>query len=151
MKKISFILLLGFLVSCTSNTILEPPKDLIPKDTMSLLIQEMMVASSSEFIKNKNLQNHLNYMPFVYDRFKIDSSRFQRSNLYYISRIDDYIKVFEDAKKSLDDSLSYYKEIKRKRDSIRRDSLNALKKKKNQKKADTLQNKTILLDSLSKK
>ena len=56
MKKISSIFLFIFLVSCTSNTIFKEPKDLIPKDTMSLLIQEMMIASSAKNVKNINLE-----------------------------------------------------------------------------------------------
>ena len=90
MNKISYLLIFIFLVSCTSNTIFEKPKDLIPKDTMSLLVQEMMIASSAKFIKNKNLERKINYMPLVYDLFKIDSIRFQSSNLYYLSKIDLY-------------------------------------------------------------
>ena len=44
MKKLSYLLVFIFLVSCTSNTIFKEPKDLIPKDTMSLLLQDMMIA-----------------------------------------------------------------------------------------------------------
>ena len=150
MKKISYILSFLFLVSCTSNTILEPPKDLIPKDSMSLLIQEMMMASSAKFIKNKDFKKGVNYMPFVYDKFKIDSSRFQRSNYYYMSKVDDYIKIFEDAKASLETKKKYYTDLKQEVDSIRRDSLNALKKKKKPKKTDSLKKKILDLDSLPK-
>ncbi len=117
------------LLSCTSNTIFEKPKDLIPKDTMSLLIQEMMTASSARFIKNKNLQKDINYMPFVYDKFKIDSVRFQTSNLYYMSTIDDYVKILEQAKNELDSKLEYHKKIKKEKDSLRKDSLKSKKAK----------------------
>ena len=118
------------LFSCTSNTILEKPEDLIPKDTMSLVIQELMIASSAKFIKTKDMQKNINYMPFVYNRFKIDSSRFQRSNLYYMSKIDDYIKIFDNAKTSLDNQKSYYDKLKKEMDSIRKDSLTKIKKEK---------------------
>ena len=100
------------LCSCTSNTIFEKPKDLIPKDTMSLLVQEMMVASSATFIKNKDMERNINYMPLVYDKFKIDSVRFQTSNLYYMSKIDEYKLIFEDAKNSLKQQKEYYDKIK---------------------------------------
>ena len=80
MKKLSFLLLFIFLISCTSNTIFEKPKDLIPRDTMSLLIQDMMIASSAKFVKNKNKEKKINYMSFVYDKYKIDSLRFHNSN-----------------------------------------------------------------------
>ena len=102
MKKISYLFIFIFLVSCTSNTIFEKPKDLIPRDTMSLLLQEMMIASSAKFIKNKSQQKNINYMPFVYEKFKIDSTRFYASNYYYISKIDLYLEILEDAKTNLE-------------------------------------------------
>lgn len=126
MKKAVYLIVFLFLVSCTSNTILEPPKDLIPKDTMSLLIQEMMVASSAKFIKNKYKQKNINYMPLVYDSFKIDSARFQRSNLYYMSKIDDYIKIFENAKNSLETKKVAIEKLQKLKDSIKKDSIKKL-------------------------
>ena len=46
-------------------------------------------------------------MPLVYDRFKIDSTRFQTSNLYYMSKIDLYQEIFEDAKANLEKQKEY--------------------------------------------
>ena len=86
MKKYSYIFVLLILFSCTSNTIFKKPKDLIPKDSMSHLIQEMYIASSAKFIKNNKQQNKINYMPFVNEVYNIDSSRFQNSNYYYMSK-----------------------------------------------------------------
>ena len=102
MKNLSYLFVFLFLVSCTSNTILKEPEDLIPKDSMRLLIQEMMIASSAKYVKNKNLETKIEYMSLVYDQFKIDSVRFQTSNLYYMSKIDVYQEIFEDAKASLE-------------------------------------------------
>lgn len=133
MKKLSYLLAFLILGSCTSNTIFEKPTDLIPKDTMSLLVQEMMIASSATYIKNKNMERNINYMPLVYERFQIDSVRFQTSNLYYMSKIDEYKLIFEDAKNSLKQQKEYYDKIKSSKDSIRQDSIKRtkdLKKKK---------------------
>ena len=66
MKNICCFFGVLFLFSCTSNTILEKPKDLIPKDSMSILMEEMMIASSSKFIKNKFQESDVNYMALVY-------------------------------------------------------------------------------------
>lgn len=137
------------LCSCTSNTIFEKPKDLIPKDTMSLLVQEMMVASSATFIKNKDMERNINYMPLVYDKFKIDSVRFQTSNLYYMSKIDAYKLIFEDAKNSLKQQKEYYDKIKSRKDSIRQDSIKRTKDLK--KKKDSLNPTLELKDPLTQK
>tara|TARA_R110002126_G_scaffold30602_1_gene99782 strand:+ start:40417 stop:40863 length:447 start_codon:yes stop_codon:yes gene_type:complete len=128
MRKFSYLFIFISLVSCTSNTIFEKPKDLIPRDTMSLLVQEMLIASSSKFIKNKNLEKKVNYMPLVYDRFKIDSTRFQISNLYYMSKIDLYQDIMEDAKNALKERKAVFDEIKKQNDSIRKESIEKNKK-----------------------
>jgi hypothetical protein len=130
MKKISYTFLFVFLSSCTSNTIFEKPKDLIPKDTMSLLIQEMMIASAAKNIKNIHLEKNINYMPFVYDTFKIDSVRFQNSNSYYVTKIDLYQDIFNDVKAKLEKQKEELVILKKQTDSIRKDSIKLLKKKK---------------------
>jgi PBP1b-binding outer membrane lipoprotein LpoB len=129
MKKISYTFLFVFLSSCTSNTIFEKPKDLIPKDTMSLLIQEMMIASAAKNIKNIHLEKNINYMPFVYDTFKIDSVRFQNSNSYYVTKIDLYQDIFNDVKAKLEKQKEELVILKKQTDSIRKDSIKLLKKK----------------------
>lgn len=116
-----------FLFSCTSNTILEKPKDLIPKDSMSILMEEMMIASSSKFIKNKFQENDVNYMALVYEKFKIDSVRFQNSNLYYMSKIDEYQKILETATNSLETKKELFAKQKTRLDSIRKESIKKIK------------------------
>jgi hypothetical protein len=112
-----------FFASCTSNTIFEKPKDLIPKDTMSLLLQEMMISSSAKFIKNKNNQKNINYMPFVYENFKIDSTRFKSSNYYYMSTIDVYQEILENAQNGIVSRRDVLTNIKTVLDSIKKDSI----------------------------
>ena len=127
MKKIFYFFSIIFFLSCTSNTILEKPKDLIPKDSMTLLIEEMMIASSSKFIKNKFQETEINYMTLLYERFKIDSSRFQTSNLYYMSKVDIYQKILEQATKTLEAKKEIYASKKTKLDSLRKDSIKKIK------------------------
>ncbi|WP_375240470.1 DUF4296 domain-containing protein [Polaribacter sp.] len=136
MRNASYILIFLVLVSCNSNTIFEKPKDLIPKDTMSLLLQEMMIATSAKFIKNKNSEKNINYMPLVYNKFKIDSTRFDKSNYYYMSKIDLYQKILEDAVENIEARNTVYKDLKTKLDSIRKDSLDRIRDK--QKRLDSL-------------
>ena len=123
MKKNSYLFLFILLVSCTSNTIFEKPKDLIPKDTMSLLLQEMVISTSAKFLKNKNNQKNINYMPFVYERFKIDSTRFESSNYYYMSTIDLYQEILEKTKASISAKQDVLKKAKKQLDSIKKDSI----------------------------
>lgn len=149
MKKRSYLLAFLILGSCTSNTIFEKPTDLIPKDTMSLLVQEMMIASSATYIKNKNMERNINYMPLVYERFQIDSVRFQTSNLYYMSKIDEYKLIFEDAKNSLKKQKAYFDKIKSTKDSLRLDSIKRNKDLK--KNIDSVSKVLKLKDSIPRK
>ena len=128
MKRPAILLVLVLLVSCTSNTIFEKPKDLIPRDTMVILIQEMMIASSAKFVNNINSERDIHYMAFVYEKYKIDSSRFNQSNTYYISTIDEYIKLFREVKDSLEKKSNSFKRLKKRKDSIRRDSIIKLRR-----------------------
>ena len=148
MKKISGIFIFLFLVSCTSNTIFEKPQNLIPSDTMSLLLQEMVIASSAKFMKNKGQQKNINYMPLVYEKFKIDSSRFETSNQYYMSTIDKYQEILEGAKASLESRNKVFKKIKTRLDSLRKDSIRIARK--NQNKLDSVLPKNPKLKKLKK-
>jgi hypothetical protein len=137
MKKISCLFIFIIFLSCTSNTIFEEPKDLIPRDTMSLLLQEMMIAASAKFINNKNQQKNINYMPFVYDKFKIDSTRFDISNYYYMSKVDVYKEILERAKTNLESRNDVFKKRQKRLEAVRKDSLDCIKN--NQKGLDSLE------------
>ena len=101
MKKVFIVLLIVLSASCTSNTILEKPKDLIPKDTMVMLITDLFIAKSA--IGEKNLNNHrkVNYLPLVYNKYKIDSVRFKSSNFYYMSVFEEYNLIYKEVEKVL--------------------------------------------------
>ena len=95
---------------------------------MVILIQEMMIASSAKFVNNIDSERDIHYMAFVYEKYKIDSSRFNRSNTYYISTIDEYIKLFREVKDSLEKKSNSFKRLKKRKDSIRRDSIIKLRR-----------------------
>ena len=127
MRKIGLAFGVVFLVSCTSNTIFEAPEDLIPKDSMQLLIKDMLIASSSRYFNNRNLQKNIDYMPFVYKKYGIDSARFGRSNFYYMSRIDEYRTILEQVKEDIENEKTFYTDLKAEQDSIKKDSINKAK------------------------
>jgi len=131
MKKPIFLLFAFiFLCNCTSNTIYKKPSDLISKDSMVILIQEMILASSAKNVKTIHLQRKINYFPFVFDRFKIDSTRFKKSSFYYTSKIDEYEEILARVKVNLDALKEKYSALKIIKDSIVRDSIDRLRIKK---------------------
>ena len=130
MKKYGIIfLLLLVLASCTSNSIYEKPKDLIPKDSMVLLLKDLYLAAAAKNVKNTQLQRRFSYVPLVYAKYKIDSTRFQASNVYYTSKIDIYEPLFDEVLKILEAERTLYARQKKVRDSTRQDSIKKARKK----------------------
>jgi hypothetical protein len=101
MKNLIFFLAIISLASCTSKTILEKPKDLIPKDSMVLLLTDLYIAKSAFSEKNINNERKINYTSLVYNKYLIDSSRFINSNYYYTSKLEEYDLIFKEVKAKL--------------------------------------------------
>ncbi|NLP57243.1 DUF4296 domain-containing protein [Lutibacter sp. B1] len=122
-KPIYILLFIAFFVSCTSNTIIKKPDNLIPKKQMVDLLTDMYIAAGAENIKNLNLERNVNYFPLVFEKYNIDSTRFKESNYYYTSRIDDYDEILAKVEERL-------KALKKQYDDERKiqDSINRLKK-----------------------
>ena len=106
------------MLSCTSNTILKKPDNLIPEDQMVDLLTDLLLAVNAETTKNLDLKRKVNYHPLVFEKYNIDSTQFKESNFYYTSRVDDYdvilLKV-EERLKALDKK---FETLKREEDSI---------------------------------
>ncbi len=128
-KVVTLIVLTSLLLSCTGNTIYEKPKDLIPKDSMILLLKDLYLASSAKNIKNKKLRRRISYTPLIYNSYKIDSLRFQTSSLYYTSMVDDYKTMLEEALFLLEKDQAVFVKIKKARDSVRQDSIKKIRSK----------------------
>jgi len=136
MKVYIYIILVLIFLSCESRTNYDKPKDLIQKDQMIDLLTDIHLVNGITGVKSKKGIKANDYMSVLYEKYQIDSTRFASSNLYYISNINEYVKMFEEVKKRLeaqqiifdDDSilkpypsnkkLKRPKKIKRNKDSI---------------------------------
>lgn len=122
-----FLIFMTLLASCSSNTIYDEPKDLIPKDSMVLLLKDLYLATSAKSIKNKKQQKKISYTPLVYNTYKIDSLRFSTSNFFYTSKVDVYEPMLDQVMALLKKEQVFFTEAKKIKDSIFNDSI---KKKK---------------------
>jgi hypothetical protein len=121
MKNLIYIIVLSILViSCNSNTILKKPKDLIPKEEMVSIITDMLLANGAYRIKNKGLMRNINYFPLVFEKYHIDSARFQTSNFYYTSKIDEYDDILKEVKARLTAQKKEVDSIRKVEDSIKK-------------------------------
>jgi len=138
------LLLSVFITACTSNTILEKPKNLIPKEQMVDLLTDMLLANGADNFKNINLQRNVNYFPLVFEKHQIDTTRFKESSYYYTSKIDEYDDIFEQVDQRLKALKEQYDIEIKLTDSIDRAKKDSLRNLKNvrareiQKKGDTL-------------
>ena len=124
MKKI-FYIILGIIIlsSCTSNTIYEKPKNLISKNKMADILVDMYLAEGAKSVHNKDLERLVDYMPLVYEKYKVDSLQFSESNFYYTSKIDDYEDIFKTVNNRLKIMKTEYDSIAKVEDSIRQGKL----------------------------
>ncbi len=118
MRNAICLSLLFLLLSCESKVKYDKPEDLISKEQMIDLLYDIHLANGTGGVKNKALENNLNYMSLVFEKYKIDSIRFAESNLYYISNINEYEDIFEEVEKRLE---ALKTEFDRKRDSVIRE------------------------------
>ena len=121
MKKNSVIALIVFLViSCTSNTIIEKPKDLIPRDKMVDLLTDLLLANGADNIRNTQDKRMINYFPLVFEKYQVDSAQFRASNYYYTSKIDDYDKIMKEVETRLEALIKTYEQEQKVTDSLER-------------------------------
>lgn len=119
-KQITYLLtILITTVACTSNTIYEKPKDLIPKDSMISLLTDMYIAVSAKSIKDSLDKKRNNYTLYIYEKYKIDSTRFITSNTYYTSEIDEYTKMIKNVKNNIKSKLDEIEKKQKQKDSIK--------------------------------
>ena len=111
---------------------------------MGMLLKDLFLANAARSIKNINLQRKVNYHSLVYNKYKIASARFESSNFYYISRIDDYEDVLTKIILDIEKEQKFLVAEKRLKDSLRRDSIQTMKAKKKK----LLNKKTRVVKSL---
>jgi len=141
-KRTASLILIILFASCKSNTIYDEPLDLIPKDSMMLLLKDLYLATAAKNIKNARQQKKVSYITLIYNKYNIDSLRFNSSNLYYTSKIDVYEPMLNEITAMLEKELEIFIEAKKLKDSLYNDSLlnNSIKIKKELKIEDLKKN-----------
>ncbi len=96
MKFLKYLVIIGLIfISCKSVTDVEKPEDLIPEPEMVDILVDLHLASSTYNINNKQALKGVNYISIVKDKYGIDSVKFEKSNAYYASNVDTYLKMFK--------------------------------------------------------
>jgi len=146
-KTVSFLVIVILLFSCKNDGI-EKPDRLIDKEVMENIIYDMSLLEAIKYNEPSTTEKYkVNPKEFIYKKYKVDSTQFAQSNIYYAANFDEYKAMYDnvikrmDGKKAVLDSI-IKKEVKR--DSLivvkrKQDSIKAVKKVALAKKKDSLQ------------
>ena len=132
MRHLLFGIVLLAVVACNEKLI-EPPKNLIPEDQMTEILYDLALINGIRSINKTVLDTYeIETMPYLYQKYNVDSLQFVMSDQYYASipeiyqrmyqeiesRFDAEIKVIEDARQQKNDSVK--KQAERTRDSLQK-------------------------------
>lgn len=145
MKKLISILLVVFaLVSCVEKLI-EKPDNLIPRDKMITILEEMAILNGAREHKANILvlkEYGIEPTQYLFEKYDIDSTIFVESDRYYASIPLEYVSMYEE----IEASLTEKKEILEKKKKIN-DSLKLLERQQTRKKQDSLKKIPVKISS----
>lgn len=103
---LSLLCILLFFSGCDYQLAhIEAPVDLIPKDTFTYVLHDLMVVESFYSSQPINIKNYYDKIPAIADtiftKYKIDSSRFNHSMDYYAKNQEQLIAIYETIQDSL--------------------------------------------------
>ena len=125
MRKLGVVLIILFF-ACEGDNRPPKPDDLIAKKEMVDLLYDIQIINSAKSVNKHLLENQgVDPEDYIFNKYKIDSSRFARSNAYYAYDTDTYEKILDEVENRLDSMEQYYNDLynqeeiekKRKRDS----------------------------------
>ena len=110
LKAIFFFLCLMHLVSCAEKVI-EPPADLIAKDKMIDILYDLALLNSANSTNPDALKkNSVETMPYLFEKYDIDSVQFSQSDLYYASVPLEYESIYETIQSRLEKEIQVFDE-----------------------------------------
>ncbi len=120
-----FLLPLLVFLSCAEKVI-EPPENLISKDKMIDLLYDLELLNAAKSNKHEALEKHaVETMPYLFDKYGIDSVQFVESDLYYASIPLEYEAIYKTIQERLEEKIKVLDEArKQKNESIRNKSKN---------------------------
>lgn len=134
-KSISVVLVLFFLASCVEKLI-EKPDNLIPRDKMVVILEEMAIINGARDNQANILvlrQNGIEPTEHLFEKYNIDSTIFVESDRYYASLPLEYVSMYEEIEASLIEKKKILDETKKLNDSLK-----LLERQKLRRKSDSL-------------
>lgn len=124
------------LLSCAEEAI-KKPENLIPREKMSLILYDLALVNSAKSTNPAILRDHnIETMPYIYEKYGIDSVQFVNSDIYYASRPAEYETIYRVVEQRLEKEKEEMEEERRRvSDSVR---IEAEKRREAQLKKDSV-------------
>lgn len=121
MRTISFFIVLINLISCAEKVI-EPPENLIAKDKMVDILYDLALLNSAKSTNPLALEEkQVEAMPFLFEKYNIDSLQFAQSDLYYASIPLEYEDIYMKIKARLEGKVNELDEARKQRSESARE------------------------------
>lgn len=100
------LLWVGCLLLSCGEKMVEKPKNLIPKDTMVLILYDLVVLSAAESSFKSIVDScGIETMEFLYQKYRIDSTRLVQSDRYYASLPLEYQFLYNEVAGKIDQKI----------------------------------------------
>ena len=96
MKKIiSLLAIISILISC-KDEVVKKPNRLIEKEVMVNIMYDLSLLDAIKYQNPASLDTFkINPNKYIYKKYKIDSLQFIKSNAYYASDYEEYVKMID--------------------------------------------------------
>lgn len=115
------LLIFCFLAAACGEEVIEKPANLIARDKMTDILYDLAMINAAKAI-NPNIleENGVDPMLYVYQKYKIDSVQFVKSDIYYASIPVEYETLYKEVERRLDmEKTRLEEERKQRNDSTR--------------------------------
>ncbi|OYU81126.1 MAG: hypothetical protein CFE23_06450 [Flavobacterium sp. BFFFF1] len=145
MKKLAFFFIAAFLwTGCNDNPV-EKPKNLIPEDQMVDIIYDLSLLEAIRLSDPGAIrEKKINPSTYVYEKYKVDSLQFAKSDHYYAGDINKYAKLYEKVEKRLekrketeDEAAKQFQKAPLIKEELKKESVITKKTKRNKKNASS--------------
>lgn len=115
------VMVIFFFVFSCKEKLIEPPEDLIPQSKMTEILYDLALINGLRSTNNTVLdQYEIETMPYLYEKYEIDSLQFVKSDEYYASVPAIYQTMYSTIKNRLDARIDEIDELRQqKTDSAR--------------------------------
>jgi hypothetical protein len=100
--RITGLLFLILLVSCQDIKMPEKPANLISEDKMVDILVDTYLSNSARSIDNRLIiDKGIKLDSFIYTKYAIDSTQFEKSNAYYTVHLNEFADLFRKVEERL--------------------------------------------------